>query len=143
MRIRRLNHSVYQIEYHIVWTTKYRRKIIKDYVKPELIKSFVKTQKKYPDWYIHEVNAGSDHVHILIEIPPKYAVSEVIQKLKSYASVDLRKRFKYINQIYDKGNMWSSGYFVSTVGLNEQRIRQYIQKQGYMDKGEDLNAEFS
>lgn len=80
---------------------------------------------------------------MLIEIPPKYSVSSVVQKLKSYTSVDVRKRFKFINQIYDDGNMWSAGYFVSTVGLNEKRIRKYIEQQDKIDKGEDYTSEFS
>lgn len=143
MRIRHLNHSIYQIQYHIVWTTKYRRKIIKEYVKAEVVKSIFKTQKKYPDWYIHEINTGIDHVHLLIEIPPKYTVAEAIQKIKSYSSVDLRKRFKFIQKIYEDGNMWSAGYFVSTVGLNEKIIRKYIQKQNEIEKGVDITAEFS
>jgi putative transposase len=143
MRIRRLNHSIYQIQYHIIWVIKYRRKIIKDYVKTEIIKSLYKHLKKYPDWYIHEVNTGDDHIHLLMEIPPKYKVSEVIGKLKSYTSVDVRKRFKFIQKIYDDGNMWSVGYFVSTIGLNEKIIRKYIEKQDKIDKGEDVSGEFS
>lgn len=143
MRVRQLNHSVYQVQYHIVFTTKYRRKIFKDYTKTELIKSLTRTTRKYPDWYISEVNAGSDHVHLLIEIPPKYSVAEVVQKIKAYASVDLRKKFKYIDRIYEDGNMWSPGYFVSTVGANETIIRKYIRKQGIDDKGTDVTQELS
>lgn len=143
MRTRRLNHSIYQIQYHIVWATKYRRKIIKDYVKSEIIKSLYKHLKKYPDWYIHEVNTGVDHIHLMMEIPPKYKVSETVQKLKSYTSVDVRKRFKFIQKIYDDGNMWSAGYFVSTVGLNEKIIKKYIEQQDKIERGEDLTSEFS
>lgn len=143
MRIRRLNHSIYQIQYHLIWATRYRRKIIKPYVKQKLIESLYKQIKKYPDWYIHEVNTGIDHVHILIEIPPKYSVSSVVQKLKAYTSIDLKKRFKFLRQIYDNGRMWSAGYFVSTVGLNEKTIRKYIEKQDKEDSGIDITKEFS
>ena len=96
MRIRRLNHSVYQLQYHLVWGTKYRRKFLKHYVRKTLIDSLYKTQKRYPDWFFHKINTGLDHVHILIEIPPKYAISSVVQKLKTQASVDLKKQFKFI-----------------------------------------------
>jgi len=78
-----------------------------------------------------------------MEIPPKYAISSVVQKLKSITSVHLRKKFKFINQIYDKGNMWSTGYFVSTVGLNEKNIRKYIKRQSGYDRGIDITDEFS
>jgi len=143
MRIRQLNHSAYQIEYHIVFGTKYRRKIIKDYVKVELIKSLHKVQRKFPDWYIPKINAGADHVHMLIEIPPKYSVSYAVQTMKSATSFHLRKTFKFINQIYQYGNIWSVGYFVSTVGLNESQIKKYIERQNKLDKGFDISGEFS
>ncbi|HEX9503248.1 MAG TPA: transposase, partial [Patescibacteria group bacterium] len=64
MRIRQLNHSVYQIQYHIVWGTKYRRKILKHYVRSELIKFLYEVQRQYPDLYFDNINTGDDHVHI-------------------------------------------------------------------------------
>ena len=72
MRIRQLNHGVYQVLYHLVWGTKYRRKFLKHYVRTELIKSLYNIQKRHPDWYLHKINTGDDHVHILLEFPPKY-----------------------------------------------------------------------
>ena len=143
MRIRQLNHSVYQIEYHLVWGTKYRRKILKHYVRKELIRGLYKIQRKYPDWYYHKINTGDDHVHLLIEIPPKYSIAEVVQKLKADTSQILKKRFKFITKIYPKGNIWSVGYFVSTVGLNEEQIKKYIERQSNFDKGVDMSSEFS
>ena len=143
MRIRQLNHSVYQIQYHIVWGTKYRRKVLKYYVRKELIKCFYKIQRKYPDWYFHRINTGDDHVHLLMEIPPKYVVSGVVQKLKSISSAHLRKHFKFIDKIYEDGTLWSVGYFVSTVGLNEENIKKYIERQSRFDKGVDITKEFS
>src|SRR3989344_2865901 len=143
MRIRQLNHSVYQVQYHIVWGTKYRRKILKHYVRSDLIKNLYRTQSYYPDWYFHEINTVDDHVHILMEIPPKYAVASVVQKLKQYSSQVLRKRYKFIDQIYEKGRMWSTGYFVSTVGLNEETIRRYIERQNTDDRGKEITGEFS
>jgi putative transposase len=143
MRIRKLNHSVYQVQYHIVWGTKYRRKVLKYYVRTELIRGIYKVLRQHPDWYLHQINTGDDHVHLRMEIPPKYTVTEVVQKLKSYTSVVLRKRFKFINQAFRKGNLWSVGYFVSTVGLNEDQIRKYIEKQSKWDEGIDLTSEFS
>lgn len=143
MRIRQLNHSAYQVEYHIVFGTKYRRKILKDYVKVELLKSIKKVQRRFPDWYIPQFNTGEDHVHFLIEIPPKYSVSYAVQTIKSATSSHLRKAFKYINRIYQDGNVWSVGYFVSTVGLNESNIKKYIERQSKFDRGFDISGEFS
>ena len=143
MRIRQLSHSVYQVQYHIVWGTKYRRKILKYYVRKELIVSIYKTLKMHKDWYMEKINTDEDHVHMMIEVPPSYAISDVVKELKSYSSVHLRKRFKFIDEIYKRSGIWSPGYFVSTVGLNEERIKKYIEFQNKKDIGVDLSDEFS
>ena len=131
MRIRRLNHSIYQLQYHIVWGTKYRRKFIIPAVKQELVQSFYDTVKKYPTLHIFTVNTDRDHVHIQLEAPPSIAVSSAVQRLKSLSSLYLRKRFKFIREIYlDKEGIWSVGYFVSSIGLNEDQIKKYIEWQG-------------
>ena len=127
----------------MIWGTKYRRKILKHYVRSELIRSLYKVQRRNPTLYFHSINTGTDHVHMLIEIPPKYSVSEMVQKLKSCTSSDLRKRFQFINRIYTKSGIWSAGYFVSTVGLNEDQIRKYIDMQNNYDRGIDVSEEFS
>lgn len=143
MRIRQLNHSVYQVQYHIVWGTKYRRKVLKHYVRKELIKNLYKTQQRHPDWYFHRINTGDDHVHLLIEFPPDYSIAAVVQELKSCSSAHLRNKFKFIDKLYIHSGLWSAGYFVSTVGLNEENIRKYIEKQNNYDKGFDITTEFS
>ena len=144
MRIRRLNHSVYQLQYHLVWGTKYRRKILKHYVRSELIKSLYDTQRRHPEWYFHSINTGLDHVHLLIEIPPKYAVANVVRDLKACSCAHLKRRFPFINKIYRKrGSLWSVGYFVSSVGLNENSIRKYIEHQSRYDRGFSVSDEFS
>ena len=127
MRIQHLNHSTYQHVYHIVWTSKYRRQILQDYVRPELLTSFFETTEKYPTLNIIKANTDKDHVHIQIEIPPNIAVSDAVSKLRSNSSLHLRKRFKFIRDIYlEKDGIWSVGYFSSTVGLNEEQIKRYI-----------------
>ena len=144
MRIRKLNHSVYQLQYHIVWGTKYRRKILKAYVRDELVRSLYKLLRKHRDWYIHEINTGEDHVHMLLEIPPKYALDSCIREMKKYSSKQLQEQFKFIRQIYsEKEGMWSVGYFVSSVGLNEAQIRKYIQIQKEEDIGKEISQEFA
>jgi putative transposase len=143
MRTRSLNHSVYEVQYHLVWGVKYRREILKSYVKPELIRSIERVQKTYPTWYVHEINTEADHVHILIEIPPDVSIAEAVQKIKIRTSRDLRKKFKYIDRIFTKSGIWSVGYYASTVGLNESKIRKYISHQGERGRGEDASDLFS
>lgn len=131
MKTRRLNHSVYKHQYHIVWGTKYRRKFFKDYVHKEfehLLYELVKNN--YPDLYIEAINTDQDHVHIQIEIPPTMSVTDAIKRLKWHSSVHLKKKFKFINEMYIGGNIWSVGYFSSTVGLDEETIKKYIEYQG-------------
>jgi len=143
MRIRQLNHSVYQVLYHIVWGTKYRRKILKHYVRDELIKSFYNIQKRHPDWYFHKINTGDDHAHVLVEFPPTFTGAAVVQELKSCTSNHLRKKFKFIDEIYCHSGIWSDGYFISTVGLNEDNIRLYIERQNRYDRGVDITNEIA
>ena len=134
MRTRQLNHSTYQHQYHIIWGTKYRRKILKPYVLTELKKSFQDTVKRYPTLWIENMNTDDDHVHVQIEIPPDIAIADVVSKLKSYSSRHLRSKFKFIREIYlEKDGIWSVGYFSSTIGLNETHIRKYIEWQGRKD----------
>ena len=135
MRLRKLNHSTYQHQYHVVWGTKYRYKILKPYVLLELKKSLYATVKKYPTLWIETMNTDEDHVHIQIEIAPNTAVSDAVGKLKANSSRDLRKKFKFIREIYlESDGIWSVGYFSSTIGINEKQIRQYIEWQGKKDK---------
>lgn len=140
MRIQHLNHSTYQHQYHIVWGTRWRRKILKNYVKPELLYSFGQTIKKYPALFLENANVNDDHVHIQIEIPPNIANSDAVGQLKAYSSHHLRTKFKFIKEIYlERDGIWSVGYFSSTVGLNEEQIRQYIDWQGKQEKPQTLN----
>jgi putative transposase len=135
MRLRKLNHSTYQHQYHIVWGTKYRYKILKPYVLLELKKSLYQTVKKYPTLWIEVMNTDEDHVHIQIEIAPNTNVSEAVGKLKANSSRALRKRFRFIREIYlESDGIWSVGYFSSTVGLNEAQVKRYIEWQGRKDK---------
>lgn len=134
MRIRHLNHSTYQHQYHIVWGTRGRRKILKPYVLPELKRSLYQLCQRYPTLWIESLNTDQDHVHLQIEIPSNIAVSDAVSKLKSTSSLYLRKKFNFIREIYlEKEGIWSVGYFSSTVGLNEERIKRYIEWQGKKD----------
>lgn len=134
MRIQNLNHSTYQHQYHIVWGTKGRRKILQPYVLSELKKALYAVAKRYPTLWIESMNADIDHVHLQIEIPPNIAVSDAVSKLKSLSSFHLQKKFKFIREMYlEKDGIWSVGYFSSTVGLNETQIRKYIEHQGKKD----------
>ena len=96
------------------------------------------TSKRYPELHIHEINTDEDHIHLLITIPPKMSVSTAVNILKSNSAKSMRQRFPFLKEMYHEDDMgvWSTGYFVSTVGVNEKMIRQYIEHQGVEDEGQ-------
>jgi putative transposase len=135
MRVRSLNHSMYELQYHIVWGTKYRRKWLKPYTKVELEKSFKETEKKYPSLHIDAMNTDEDHVHVQIEIAPSIAIADAVRALKNRSSLHMQKKFKFIREMYlEKDGIWSVGYFVSSIGMDEEKIRRYIEHQGQQEK---------
>jgi len=133
MKIRSLNHPTYQHQYYIVWGTKYRRKFLKEYVKPELLAVFGRVMKKYPELQIISINTDNDHIHLQIEIPPDISAAAAIQQMKSMSNAHLKKKFKFIKNMYLDGGIWSVEYFSSTIGLNEEQIKKYIYWQGQKD----------
>ena len=90
-----------------------------------------------PGCEIVEYNILVDHIHMVIIIPPKYAVSDVIGRIKGMTSSNLRKKFSWLKKVYWKENIvWSPGYFVSTVGVDEEKILKYVQWQEHQDSGQ-------
>jgi putative transposase len=134
---------VYQLEYHIVWGTKYRRKILKPYVRKELTKLFKQTEFLYPTLHIVKISAADDHVHILLEIAPSVSIAAMVQKLKSNSSRGLKKSFKFIREMDDGSGIWSVGYFVSGIGINEKLIEKYLDRQNKHDRPKNMRLEFS
>lgn len=89
------------------------------------------------------MNTDNDHIHVQIEIPPNIAVSSAVQVLKQHSSMDLKKKFKFIREMYIEDSIWSVGYFSSTIGLNEEQIRRYIEYQGRRELPKQAGFEFS
>ena len=135
MQTKHLQHSTYKLQYHVVWGTRYRRKWLKEYVKAELLSSLYSTCKKYPTLRLLTVNTDQDHVHLQMEIPPNISIADAVQKLKGSSSLVIRKKFKFIRNIYlERDGIWSVGYFVSSVGLNEEQVKKYIEWQNKKEK---------
>jgi putative transposase len=126
-KLYRLEHSTYVCQYHIVWIPRYRGKVLADtYIKQELKRIF-KFICKWKGFTIVAWHIGDDHIHLYLIIPPKYSVSYSIQVLKSKSANWLKKKTKRFPQ----GNLWARGYFVSTIGINEQVIINYIKNQDH------------
>ena len=138
MRLKKLAHTVYKTQYHIVWVTRFRKAILG----PKGIKSYLtiklkEVNKHYPDWEYKEVGIRKDHVHIHIVIPPKYAVSYAVETIKKNTSRHLRGKFQFLQKVYwDGKGIWGAGYFVSTVGINEEIIKRYVEMQAREDTGQ-------
>lgn len=143
MRLYKSSHSVYRTQYHIVWVTKYRRKILVKGVDNYLKIKLKEASQYHPDWEYIEIGIDRDHLHIHMVIPPKYAVSRVVEAIKSNTSKALKTKFAFLKQVYwGTESIWSPGYFVSTVGIDEQTIRRYVAMQGKEDAGQAQPAMF-
>ena len=137
MEVHKSNHSVYRVQYHVVWVTKYRLKLLNPGLRDHLKKLLYKAVKAMPGVEIQEINIQSEHLHVMMVIPPKYAVSEVVGRLKSGTSRIFRKKYRLFKNVYgEKEVAWSTGYFVSTVGIDEHVIRRYIKYQEALDTGQ-------
>ena len=137
MKYAKLGHTIYYARYHIVICARYRRKIFKGAMGEYAKRCVMGVQRKNPEIKIEEVNTDKDHMHMLVTIPPKYSVSSVVCLIKSNVARLMRKKYKFLSKMYvNKAGVWSVGYFVSTVGLNEQVIRRYIEYQGTEDRGQ-------
>lgn len=135
-RVQSLAHTKWLCKYHIVFSPKYRRKIIFANIR-ESIGEILKDLCKYKGVEIIEGHLMPDHVHMLVSIPPKISVSSFMGYLKGKSSLMIFD--KHANQKYKFGNrkFWAEGYFVSTVGLNEVTVKKYIQQQEKHDIPQD------
>jgi putative transposase len=137
MDYRRQNHAVYYTRYHLVFTTKFRRNILKGGMGRYLTYLVKGIQRQCPEIHIIEVNTHDNHVHILLSVAPKLAVADAVRVIKSNTARQMKKKFPFlVTGYFDKQTIWSIGYFVSTVGINESVIKNYIELQGQEDSGQ-------
>ena len=133
-RFKRLSHSIYECKYHVVFCPKYRYQIFKDqigeYTKQQIYR--LCQQKELVE--VLELNVQSDHIHLVVSIPPKYAVSEFMGYLKGKLSLRLFQQYEHLGRRYWGRHLWSRGYCVSTVGLDEEKIRKYVKWQEKREK---------
>ena len=127
-----LSHTKWMCKYHIVFTPKYRRKIIYAQYRESLIDIF-KRLCKFKGVEIIEGHMMIDHVHLLLSIPPRIAVSDFMGYLKGKSALMMFDKHANLKYKFGNRHFWSEGYYVSTVGLNESTIRKYIQEQDKKD----------
>ncbi len=128
-RFRKLSHSIWSCQYHLVWTPKYRYRILTGPVGLEVencVRAF--TERQHSE--VIELNVQEDHVHLLVMIPPKIAVSDFVGTVKGRTAIRILNQFRELKQKPYWGNhFWARGYCADTVGLDEEKIRKYVRYQ--------------
>ena len=128
MDMNSLAHTKWECKYHIVLAPKYRRKIIYKKIKSD-IGYIIRELCKRKGIEIIEAEACVDHIHMLVRIPPKYSVSEIMGYLKGKSSLMIFERHANLKYKYGSRHFWCRGYYVDTVGKNAKKIKEYIRNQ--------------
>ncbi len=133
-RFRKLSHTIWHCQYHIVWVPKYRLRILTGKVADEVgrcIRAFSEQQ----GCEIVEVNIQIDHVHLLVMVPPKISISKYVGTLKGRSAIRVFNKFRHLkHKPYWGNHFWTKGYCVDTVGLDEDKIRRYVKYQESKEK---------
>ena len=133
-RFQKLSHTIYECKYHVVICPKYRYRVLKDEIAEYTRQNLYRLASQKDLVEILEMNTQPDHIHIVLSIPPKYAVSSIIGFLKGKLSINLFHRYEKLGKRYWGRHFWSRGYCVSTVGLDEEMILKYVKYQEEKEK---------
>jgi len=136
-KYRKLSHTVYKCDYHIVWTPKYRYKVLKNEV-ASLLNRDIYGLSSMKEVQVEELNIQNDHVHLLCSVPPKLSISNYMGFLKGKTAIKVMRSYpKLKKKPYWGNHFWSRGYFVSTVGLDEELIRRYVKYQEKQERDQE------
>ena len=133
-RFQRLSHSIYECKYHLVFCPKYRYRILKDEIGEYAKRQVYELCRQKEQVEVLELNVRSDHVHLVASIAPKYAISEFMGYLKGKMALRLFQQYESLGRRYWGRHLWARGYCVSTIGLDEDKIRKYVQWQEKQEK---------
>ena len=128
-----LAHTKWNCKYHIVFAPKYRRQVIYGKIKADIGKMLRKLCE-YKQIEILEAEACKDHIHMLISVPPKYSISQVMGYLKGKSSLMIFEKYANLKYKYGNRHFWCRGFYVDTVGRNKKAIAEYIRNQLQEDK---------
>lgn len=131
-----LSHTVWECKYHIVWVPKKRRKIIFGKLRQEL-RTILKRLCEYKGVEVVEGTMCIDHIHVCLAIPPKFSVATIVGYLKGKSAMILFEKYSRLKKNFRGHSFWARGYYVSTVGLDEAKIRKYIKNQELNESVED------
>ncbi len=123
-----LSHTRWECKYHVVFAPKYRRRVIYGKLKRDISQIIIELCRR-KGIEIIEAEACPDHIHMLIRVPPKYSISQIMGYIKGKSSLIIFDRHANLKYKYGNRHFWCRGYYVSTVGKNEKKIREYISEQ--------------
>jgi putative transposase len=136
-KYKKLSHAVYYCTYHIVWVPKYRYRVLQGPIQ-ELVERDIRGISEWLECEVMELTVRQDHVHVVVSIPPKVSVSKYVGTVKGKVAIKLFKNYPGLRKKPYWGNhFWARGYFVSTVGLDEDVIRRYVKYQEKEEKREE------
>jgi putative transposase len=140
MGIRRTKHAVYDLKYHLVWIPKYRKDILDKEVSDYMKAVFNKIAEEY-GFNIDTMEVMEDHIHIFVEVPPRYSPARVVQVMKSISAREVFNKFPRLRKQLWAGELWNDGYFDRSVGdkVTADIIRKYIEYQAHEDDSIQLN----
>ena len=128
-------HTLHRLRFHLVWTPKYRRRVLEGAVAARLT-ALLHEACEIKDWQIHELSVQPDHVHLLLQVSPTDSIFSVMQVLKGGTSGRLRTEFPHLEEFLWGKHFWGEGYFAETVGQKEEAVlRAYIRNQGKKSEG--------
>ena len=137
-KFRQLSHVFYKCEYHVVFTPKYRFRILTGTVKFQ-VEQDIRAICQWKDVEVEELNVQPDHVHLVCSIPPKFSVSEILGIVKGKIAMRVFKSYPELKRKPYWGNhFWARGYFISTIGLDAEMIKRYVKHQEQEEKKEEL-----
>jgi len=131
-----LSHTKFDCKYHVVFIPKFRRRALYEDLRQHLGRLF-RTLAEQRESRVEEGHLMPDHVHMLLSIPPKYAVAQVIGYMKGKSAIHIARSYMGVRRNFVGQHFWARGYFVSTVGRDEVAIREYIRKQEVEDKRQE------
>jgi REP-associated tyrosine transposase len=130
MSYRKTSHAVYDLKYHLVWITKYRKPILRGEIAIRL-RELIRQTCATLDVYIESGHVAVDHVHLLVSVPPDVSVSKLMQRLKGRSSRMMLQEFGELNRQFWGRHLWARGYFAASSGnVTDEIIKQYIESQG-------------
>lgn len=142
MSYRKTSHAVYDLKYHLVWITKYRKAVLQGDI-AQRVRELVRQSCAQNEVVILKGHVAKDHVHLLVSVPPYISVSDLVQKLKGRSSRKLLQEYSELSRQFWGRHLWARGYFAASSGnVTDAVIAEYIEKQG-RDLPEDDDQDFS